>query len=147
MLSARQDTEEKAKCLNNGADDYVTKPFGVLELKARIGAVLRRSGTGPSAAVSTTSFFTLGDLSSAKDYLHISGEELARIREHGCAAEDDEAVEGLRRAAASRLLSSVQRTERLSCRTDPSGRVSESRGDIPEYGGARYGDPRQGRED
>ncbi len=62
MLSARQDVTEKAQCLNYGADDYVTKPFGVIELKARIGAVLRRTGTGPSATVSAAATFCLGDL-------------------------------------------------------------------------------------
>jgi two-component system KDP operon response regulator KdpE len=44
MLSARHDVEEKAECLNIGADDYITKPFGVKELIARVRAVLRRSG-------------------------------------------------------------------------------------------------------
>jgi DNA-binding response OmpR family regulator len=63
MLSARQDVDEKARCLNHGADDYVTKPFGVVELKARVSAVLRRAGSVPSALTSTTSVFTLGDLS------------------------------------------------------------------------------------
>jgi two-component system KDP operon response regulator KdpE len=43
MLSARHDVEEKAECLNIGADDYITKPFGVNELIARVRAVLRRS--------------------------------------------------------------------------------------------------------
>ena len=42
-LSARGDVEDKVKCLNLGADDYVTKPFRVDELIARINAVLRRN--------------------------------------------------------------------------------------------------------
>jgi two-component system KDP operon response regulator KdpE len=35
--------EEKVRCLNSGADDYITKPFGINELAARVKAVLRRS--------------------------------------------------------------------------------------------------------
>lgn len=43
MLTARDDTLDKVHSLNHGADDYLTKPFDVEELLARIGAVLRRS--------------------------------------------------------------------------------------------------------
>ena len=42
-LSARTDVGDKIKCLDLGADDYVTKPFRVDELIARINAVLRRN--------------------------------------------------------------------------------------------------------
>jgi two-component system KDP operon response regulator KdpE len=42
MLTARDDTIDKVKGLELGADDYVTKPFNHLELLARIKAVLRR---------------------------------------------------------------------------------------------------------
>jgi DNA-binding response OmpR family regulator len=44
MLTARDTPPEKVHSLNAGADDYVTKPFDVEELLARIGALLRRSG-------------------------------------------------------------------------------------------------------
>ncbi len=43
VLSARGDEEGKVKALQLGADDYLTKPFGVPELLARIRAVLRRA--------------------------------------------------------------------------------------------------------
>ncbi len=43
MLSARGDEEDKVKCLDLGADDYISKPFGVGELIARVRAVLRRT--------------------------------------------------------------------------------------------------------
>ena len=46
MLTARSDESEKVVGLELGADDYVTKPFSVKELVARIHAVLRRPGGG-----------------------------------------------------------------------------------------------------
>jgi two-component system OmpR family response regulator len=44
FLTARDATEDKVKGLNSGADDYVTKPFSLDEVLARIRALLRRSG-------------------------------------------------------------------------------------------------------
>ncbi len=43
MLSARADETDKVKCLDLGADDYLTKPFGTEELLARVRSVLRRT--------------------------------------------------------------------------------------------------------
>jgi len=43
MLSAREGEMDKVKCLDYGADDYLTKPFSLAELLARIKAVLRRT--------------------------------------------------------------------------------------------------------
>jgi two-component system KDP operon response regulator KdpE len=48
ILSARADERVKVATLEAGADDYVTKPFGMDELRARIGALLRRAA-GPAA--------------------------------------------------------------------------------------------------
>jgi len=51
VLSGRADNRDKVRALDAGADDYVTKPFSVDELLARVRAVSRRR-TGPDAAVS-----------------------------------------------------------------------------------------------
>jgi two-component system KDP operon response regulator KdpE len=49
VLSARRDAPDKVHALDTGADDYVTKPFGIAELLARMRAAVRRSthGGGP----------------------------------------------------------------------------------------------------
>lgn len=49
ILSARGQERDKVRALDIGADDYLTKPFGVDELLARVRAVLRRSRAGPQA--------------------------------------------------------------------------------------------------
>ena len=43
MLSAKSELSDKVGGLNLGADDYITKPFNILEVKARIKAIMRRS--------------------------------------------------------------------------------------------------------
>jgi two-component system KDP operon response regulator KdpE len=57
ILSVREQEGDKIAALDAGADDYLTKPFGVGELLARIRTVLRRQATGTSEPV-----FKLGDL-------------------------------------------------------------------------------------
>lgn len=51
MLSALGDELDKVRALELGADDYLTKPFGVAELMARVRALLRRVGVGAGAPV------------------------------------------------------------------------------------------------
>lgn len=46
LLTAKAEDMDKLMGFENGADDYLTKPFNILELKARIRALLRRSGAG-----------------------------------------------------------------------------------------------------
>jgi two-component system phosphate regulon response regulator PhoB len=52
MLTARGEEEDRVKGFEKGADDYVTKPFSVRELLARVRAVLRRSGGSADQKVS-----------------------------------------------------------------------------------------------
>jgi two-component system, OmpR family, KDP operon response regulator KdpE len=65
VLSAREAQWDKVDALDAGADDYVTKPFGMDELLARIRAALRRSGCHPTQAVVETSSFRV-DLAAKK---------------------------------------------------------------------------------
>jgi len=58
ILSVREGEKDKVRALDEGADDYVTKPFGIEELLARIRVALRRS-LGVTTAVPV---FTAGDL-------------------------------------------------------------------------------------
>lgn len=61
MLTAKVEDEDKVRGLKLGADDYITKPFNVQELLARIEAVLRRAR--PSEEANTPRSFTGGDIS------------------------------------------------------------------------------------
>jgi len=59
MLTARGQTSDKVDGLKIGADDYVTKPFNMLELMARVEALLRRA---PIRPVAQTSGFAFGSI-------------------------------------------------------------------------------------
>ena len=76
MLSARKSEEDKVRCLNLGSDDYISKPFSMNELVARVKAVLRRTtGIGTT---STQPSFTCGSLTIdfAKRRVTIAGNEV-----------------------------------------------------------------------
>ena len=51
LLTAKTDDMDKLMGFEHGADDYVTKPFNILELKARVRALLRRSGAKSEESV------------------------------------------------------------------------------------------------
>ena len=53
MLTARREENDKVLGLDSGADDYLTKPFGVRELVARVRALLRRPRAAKTAATAT----------------------------------------------------------------------------------------------
>ena len=74
MLTAKSTEYDKVIGLDAGADDYVTKPFGTMELLARVKALLRR--TRPAADEKT---YQLGELSvcPAKHSVAVSGSEVS----------------------------------------------------------------------
>ena len=60
LLTAKADDIDKLMGFDNGADDYITKPFNILELKARIRALLRRAG---STATASSNQLVIGTIS------------------------------------------------------------------------------------
>ena len=60
LLTAKIDDMDKLMGFEHGADDYLTKPFNILELKARIRALLRRAGT--SSSKSTGNLLSIGSI-------------------------------------------------------------------------------------
>jgi two-component system KDP operon response regulator KdpE len=70
VLSVREDERDKVEALDVGADDYVTKPFGMNELLARMRAALRRGGShGDEDPVVVTDDFTI-DLAAKRATRH-----------------------------------------------------------------------------
>ncbi len=61
MLTAKSQEIDKVVGLDLGADDYVTKPFGVRELLARIQALLRRGANAHSAEATNNNSFQIGE--------------------------------------------------------------------------------------
>jgi two-component system alkaline phosphatase synthesis response regulator PhoP len=99
MLTARGQEVDKVVGLELGADDYVTKPFSIRELLARVKAVLRRAGTAPKAVEKyafgevevnlrscqvsrkgKTMDFSSKEFELLKFFLHHPGETLSRDR-------------------------------------------------------------------
>jgi two-component system, OmpR family, KDP operon response regulator KdpE len=68
ILSVRNTEKDKVAALDAGADDYVTKPFGIEELLARIRAALRRSPSSPEGGPRT---FASGDLEIDFETRHV----------------------------------------------------------------------------
>ena len=61
LLTAKADDMDKLMGFDHGADDYLTKPFNILELKARIRALLRRTGAAEKKEAENT--LTIGSIS------------------------------------------------------------------------------------
>jgi two-component system, OmpR family, KDP operon response regulator KdpE len=89
-VSARGGERDKVTALNMGADDYMTKPFGIEELLARILATLRRTRPAEAAAEAAPSVITIGDVQvdligqrvrRAGTEVHLAPTEFALLRE------------------------------------------------------------------
>jgi len=62
MLTAKTDDMDKLIGFDHGADDYLTKPFNILELKARIRALLRRAGSQSAKEAPAANTLTVGSI-------------------------------------------------------------------------------------
>ncbi len=62
MLTARDKVEDRVRGLEQGADDYLVKPFAFSELLARVGALLRRGPSSQGAGAQAATQLRLGDL-------------------------------------------------------------------------------------
>jgi DNA-binding response OmpR family regulator len=68
MLTAKGDDMDKILGLEYGADDYITKPFNILEVKARIKAIIRRTGRN---SAEPEKVMTYGDLKLNEEYRRV----------------------------------------------------------------------------
>src|SRR5687767_13341827 len=75
ILSARADEIDKVRGFRAGADDYVTKPFGVMELVLRVQALLRRAA--PASVQRTSWRFGDVEVDSARRLVRRNGQEVA----------------------------------------------------------------------
>jgi two-component system KDP operon response regulator KdpE len=90
VVSARGGERDKVTALNMGADDYMTKPFGIEELLARILATLRRTRPAEAVTEAAPSVITVGDVELdlvgqrvrlGGDEVHLTPTEFALLRE------------------------------------------------------------------
>jgi two-component system, OmpR family, KDP operon response regulator KdpE len=90
VVSARGGERDKVSALNVGADDYMTKPFSIEELLARINATLRRTRPSAGAAEETPGVLAIADLvinladqqvSRNGTAIHLTPTEFALLRE------------------------------------------------------------------
>ena len=77
ILTAKNEELDKVRGLRTGADDYLTKPFGVLELVARVEALMRRSGSDTADATRGSYSFGNVQVDVGTRSVRVGGDEVA----------------------------------------------------------------------
>lgn len=79
MLTARDSELDTVTALDGGADDYLAKPFGMMEMVSRVRALLRRSQQGPAAAPAASDVVEVGPLrlSDSRHEVSCAGEAMS----------------------------------------------------------------------
>src|SRR3972149_5269931 len=77
ILSARGDEKDKVKCLELGADDYLTKPFGIAELMARIRTAFRHRGDPTVPPAQSSLVCDDLEINYAKRRVTVAGKEIS----------------------------------------------------------------------
>ena len=131
MLTAKAEDMDKLLGFDHGADDYLTKPFNILELKARIRAILRRSGKQSAEGRITRGSITL-DPQSRNTYKGGTPVELTAkefdlvellIRNPNRLTEKEELYRSVWGAEAGNDLSVLHTTlSRLNRKLEPAGK-------------------------
>jgi DNA-binding response OmpR family regulator len=135
ILTARGEEADKVRGLRLGADDYVTKPFGLLELLARVEALLRRGGAEtPAGAEPAVERFGEVEVRPAERAVKLRGQPvalapkeldllLALLRRRGSVASRLELLEevwGYSAAAVTRTVDSHVASLRKKLEADPA---------------------------
>ncbi|CAN5307558.1 two-component system response regulator KdpE [soil metagenome] len=76
VLSARGQEQDKIEVLDAGADDYLTKPFGIAELLARIRVAQRHTANGAATATEATTCFGEVELDLVRRQVKVAGESV-----------------------------------------------------------------------
>ena len=131
ILSARSLESDKVEGFRLGADDYVTKPFGALELLARISALLRRArAAAPSAAPAAAAVRVLDDAELRERYgLTERQVATARLMAEGCTNAEVAARLGLSFCTARNPAEQVMATLRVGNRASVGPLLPEAIGE------------------